>query len=73
MSDGDDEVDDVEGSMGPEAQFLMTGTWLTVKELSVVLGTVAKCLPVEGMSISLCLTTRLQRQQMWELRMILCF
>lgn len=48
MGASDGESDDEADAMGPEAQLLMTGTWLTIKELSVVLATLAQHLPFEG-------------------------
>lgn len=46
-SDNED-GDEIDDAWGPQAQILMTGTWLSVKELSVVLGTMAEQMPIEG-------------------------
>ena len=40
---------DLEGSeLAPQAQVILTGCWLTMKEISLLLGTIASCAPLPG-------------------------
>ncbi|GMH43329.1 hypothetical protein BSKO_11251 [Bryopsis sp. KO-2023] len=39
------------GVLGPTARILSTGTWLTMKEISALLGTMARVIPMEGEGI----------------------
>ena len=42
---------DLEGSeLAPQAQVILTGCWLTMKEVSLLLGTIASCVPLPGLS-----------------------
>lgn len=42
---------DLEGSeLAPQAQVILTGCWLTMKEVSLLLSTIATCAPLPGLS-----------------------
>ena len=37
-----------EGELGPQAQVILTGCWLTMKEVSLLMGSLATCAPLPG-------------------------
>lgn len=61
------DADDVEGAeadleggdLAPHSQVILTGCWLTMKEISLLLGIIATCAPLPGVCacvrLSLCL------------------
>ncbi|KAG6541059.1 hypothetical protein Mapa_017546 [Marchantia paleacea] len=50
-ADIDDEYDsDVEEGLAPAEQIVMVGCWLSVKEVSLLLGTIARAVPLPGTS-----------------------
>ncbi len=46
MEGADMDVED--GDLAPQAQVILTGCWLTMKEVSLLLGTLAACAPLPG-------------------------
>ncbi|KAK9830510.1 hypothetical protein WJX72_012147 [[Myrmecia] bisecta] len=50
LSDAEDEEGEEEGAgeLAPRSQMITTGCWLTMKEVSLVWGTLARCIPLEG-------------------------
>ena len=54
------DADDVEGGEGdleggdlaPQSQVILTGCWLTMKEISLLLGIIATCAPLPGVCVT---------------------
>ena len=58
----DVDADDVEGGeadleggdLAPQSQVILTGCWLTMKEISLLLGIIATCAPLPGVCARVC-------------------
>lgn len=37
-----------EGDLAPQSQVILTGCWLTMKQISLLLGIIATCAPLPG-------------------------
>ena len=48
MEGGDMDVSPEEGDLAPQAQVILTGCWLTMKEASLLLGSLATFAPLPG-------------------------
>ena len=40
-----------EGDLAPHSQLILTGCWLTMKEISLLLGIIATCAPLPGVCL----------------------